>query len=1723
MGKTLTVAQKTFTDLYDSYVLNLSSDIVAVSCDQYGKATEDCEVTITYRANIGTQPVGIKSCDVIANTVPSYTENGVEFKVDCVTTTAGEITITVPKGMALEDDSEIGFIFATANSNSFTFERYVTFVKIKSGEKIVTFQIKSEKGDTFQEGISEIILETVAFDGLIEITSDQASYKWYSYNSANGQWPEIITDQGEGTSQGTTAVDTSYLKVTKTMANASSVIKCVMTYPKDSNNEYEDYFALKVFNHHYEAAAKFFNGRNIIDVAEPFAVSYLELYKDQQLVDTEQLKSNIYFYSANNRRNQDGTLTLEKSAIQSEYKVEDRYMYFIYQDEYDASVTTYTVSAGVEPAGAGSVTGAGSYEINTIPTIYAMSYPGYAFDHWKVNGIDTSNTNSTFAGEPLTSNMSVIAVFTQISSGDDEIPTHFIGVTITPSAGGTVIGGGRYDHGSSATLTATPNDGYAFDDWYVKNEETNTWVKLNWPLTKQIDVVKNWNLMAKFVLEGQENTNYFSALIVASNATNEDVVCLSNDENGIDKTYDTERTSEDGPFYFYAKAGGGRVITGARLEMTFPPVSLPGWPSGGGAIDETYTAAKLREDGLLNDDNTTFVSQAEEVVPTLYGYMARWTIYFDWADNVKTYTVSTQAYPTAGGTVSGGGSGFASGTEVTLIATPNEGYHFEGWTDDAGIISATRVITIGTSDVTYVAIFKEISDTKYTITGVADPLEGGTVYGSGEYTEGSSIKLTAVASTGYKFTRWTDGVLTSERIVSVTDHETYTAKFSEVTADYMLAKISADSANANDRYYVSNSANSTNYSQREAQIYLNQTVYYYAQAGDNSEIASVGINGVTYSADDILSDPSNNWLSSDKKRLVIAMSVSLEAFLGTTYEVIVTFKTVSSGGGTTSDYVLELNENVIMAIPNGIAQGMSSSVGIDNFVLAKFSVPADGTYVFEVTGCSLDEGDKKDTCARLYNESKTSYTYSDDDSGLDGTHFKLTAENLREGEVYYLAVKFYYANHSGRVFVRTSRVQSAETTYYTITVNSSNTNRGTVSGGGSNLASGTTTTIEANPKAGYQFKQWNDGNTENPRTIVVTGNATYTATFIEGDCTITVLAQPPEGGSVTGGGVYKYETNATLVAEANPNYSFKQWSNGYTDSMMSVTVSGDATYTAIFELNSSSDTGYTTDTVVDGVLHIAKGTTATVSHKNETNFSSIVFVDTVTTISDDTFYGCRGLTSVALPNSVTTIGIGAFEACDNLRSVVIPDSVKSIGINAFKGCSALTNLVIGNSVTTIDRGAFNDCDGLVSVTLGGNVTTIGEQAFMYSSNLTSITIPASLTSIGSYAFSGTALTDVYYEGTEAQWNNISIAAGNAFLTNANIHYNSVASYAAAPMMMSAAPAMLLSEMDGIETYAVENNTEKHAKYKAALYQYKNGDWNPVSDNLQYRYKNDLYSNIESNVLVISKNDITNRKDINFTILPKVLNDNGSYVDDNDLIVARANFTVFDLNDPIVSNKEPLNPIPGQIWLDTSQSPYKLYIYQDKDRGWKYFDQQNGRRVYTSRQQLIDEGYSIGDLWVLGKGEQCVIPRENGTGSDTYNEGSMLSSKMARDPYGFNESDWVDAMSGLTTLKNNIDQTFTFDTQRGLKIGQKDNNFYVNISSTKMSFCDNSAGQDKEVVYISNNSANIDNMVVEGSAEFACNVQLGAQLEFGVNNGSSFTSKFALQLENNGSLSLVVAT
>ncbi len=96
----------------------------------------------------------------------------------------------------------------------------------------------------------------------------------------------------------------------------------------------------------------------------------------------------------------------------------------------------------------------------------------------------------------------------------------------------------------------------------------------------------------------------------------------------------------------------------------------------------------------------------------------------------------------------------------------------------------------------------------------------------------------------------------------------------------------------------------------------------------------------------------------------------------------------------------------------------------------------------------------------------------------------------------YVGGNVYGGGNMGKVTGNTLVVIGDDTSSYTLAVQSANTAWGTVSGGGVYQAN-TAASISATATPGYRFKQWDDGNTQNPRTVTVVGNATYTAQFME--------------------------------------------------------------------------------------------------------------------------------------------------------------------------------------------------------------------------------------------------------------------------------------------------------------------------------------------------------------------------------------------------------------------------------------------------------------------------------------------------------------------------------------------------------------------------------------------------------------------------------------------------
>ena len=146
---------------------------------------------------------------------------------------------------------------------------------------------------------------------------------------------------------------------------------------------------------------------------------------------------------------------------------------------------------------------------------------------------------------------------------------------------------------------------------------------------------------------------------------------------------------------------------------------------------------------------------------------------------------------------------------------------------------------------------------------------------------------------------------------------------------------------------------------------------------------------------------------------------------------------------------------------------------------------------------------------------------------------------------------------------------------YTITVVSDHPDWGSVTGGGT-FYYGDTIQISATANLGYEFVSWNDGNTDNPREIIVTEDITYTAHFGIQQCLIDTRVIPEGAGIVDGGGIYDYGATVHLAVHENTGYVFESWEDGNTDNPRTIIVEGDATYTAVFspipyEITTESD------------------------------------------------------------------------------------------------------------------------------------------------------------------------------------------------------------------------------------------------------------------------------------------------------------------------------------------------------------------------------------------------------------------------------------------------------------------------------------------------------------------------------------------------------------------------
>ena len=208
---------------------------------------------------------------------------------------------------------------------------------------------------------------------------------------------------------------------------------------------------------------------------------------------------------------------------------------------------------------------------------------------------------------------------------------------------------------------------------------------------------------------------------------------------------------------------------------------------------------------------------------------------------------------------------------------------------------------------------------------------------------------------------------------------------------------------------------------------------------------------------------------------------------------------------------------------------------------------------------------------------------------------------------------------------------------YTITVNSNNEAWGTATGSGT-YTSGATATLAAVPATDCFFVKWNDDVTDNPRTVTVTSDITYTAFFAEmTDETfiVTVNSNNEAWGTATGSGTYASGSTATLAAVPSENCIFVKWNDDVTDNPRTVFVTSDITYTAFFAEKTGGTFSFS-GKVQKGPF--VTGTTITVNELNESlGQTGMSFTTSIT--SDD---GSFSLSNIEMESDLALLSGNGF-------------------------------------------------------------------------------------------------------------------------------------------------------------------------------------------------------------------------------------------------------------------------------------------------------------------------------------------------------------------------------------------------------------------------------------------------------------------------------------------------
>jgi uncharacterized repeat protein (TIGR02543 family) len=806
-----------------------------------------------------------------------------------------------------------------------------------------------------------------------------------------------------------------------------------------------------------------------------------------------------------------------------------------------------TISASVSPTGAGSVSGAGNYDIGATCSLSATENPGYTFVNWTEGGSTVSSNNPySFV---VSVSRALVANFSQNNYT----------ITTTAGTGGTASGGGTYHYGDSCTITGTPNTGYHFLKWSETLSDSASETTTN-PYT--FTVTRSATYQASFEINtytistsvdpsgggtvsgAGSYTHGQSVTLTATPATNYNFSEWKKNGTQVSTsasytftanssgTYTAVFTKNTYSIQTSVTPTGSATVTGAGTYEHGESCTLVATP------DSQYNFTKWTKSGsstsLSTNTSYTFnVTEAATYVANLTG---------------KSYTITASTNDEEYGNVSGGGLKKYN-TTCTLTATPKTGCHFVNWTEGGVEASkdATYTFTV-TRSRTLVANF---AINTYTVTLTTNGKGYGTVSGGGTFNHGEKCKLLATPNTGYHFVNWTEGgvvVSTDDHYMfDVTSDRTLVGNFARgyiITLKSLPAGVGrltgAGTYNSGDSVTISASTPAgytfTKWTKNGTQVTVRPT---YTFTATESATYTAEFTPTTYNIS-VSADPAEG-------------AATLTGAGTYNYGASVTLTATANTGYTFSGWS-----------KNGMKVSTDASY--------TFTATASATYVAEFTPITYNISVSADPAAGAATLTGAgTYGYGDSvtltASAATGYTF---SEWTKNGNQVSTDASYTFTATESAAYVAVFTPVS-----YNISVSADPAAGGTVSGGGS-IKYGTSCTVTAESNSGYTFVNWTEGGTQVSTsasyTFTVTGARTLVANFSQDSYTVTVSAVG--GGTdstVSGGGSYGNGESCTVTASAGTGYSFVNWTENNvevsTSAIYQFNVTGSRTLMGNFAIN----------------------------------------------------------------------------------------------------------------------------------------------------------------------------------------------------------------------------------------------------------------------------------------------------------------------------------------------------------------------------------------------------------------------------------------------------------------------------------------------------------------------------------------------------------------------------